>query len=165
MKILETIFAFGIIVVVAVVSVKAAQESCDGPVVVSGFRFDCSCLNVSSGTDKNPPAGECIPKKDVGYRNDYTTCGGCGYDSCTKSNQIVGYIYSACITTYNLAEWVKQVDAYEDCIRLNNGQSNPPIKCEIFWCDYNSCTMPTSGGTPIKADVEVSLGDANDCCD
>ena len=146
-------FVFGIVTGLAAVSVKA---QCDGPVLVPGYTAgSCNCDNSSSS---------CKPSSEtIGYRNDYYKCGGCGYDSCSTTSQTVGYVNPGCVDTPNMAELATLEEAYEDCLRVNNGYGYPPCQPPQF-CDWNACSMATSGGTPITADVETSLGNANDCC-
>jgi hypothetical protein len=156
MKILKTMFALGIVAGLAAVSAKA---QCDGPVVVPGYTAgSCSCSNYQS--DPLPSTGACTASSGIiGYRNTYTTCGGDGYTSCTTSNEVVGYEYTGCLDTPDYAAYSSLLISYDDCVD-NDRPHGMPWKCLLPWCGWNTCTMGT-GGTPLKADVEVSLGD--DC--
>jgi|GEM_PF-5954699 hypothetical protein len=153
MKILKIIFAFGIVAGLAAVSAKA-QEGCDGPVLVPGYTTgSCYC---------DPTSSSCRPTGGtIGYRSDYYTCGGNGYQSCGSESATVGYVNPGCIDTADTGALATLEEAYEDCIRLNNGN---PIPCPPpQFCQWNSCAMATSGGTPITANVVDDLGDYTGC--
>jgi hypothetical protein len=165
MKTLKTMFALGIVAGLAAVSANA-QEGCDGPVLVPGYTAgSCNCVNSTSGSGSSGGSGSCQPSSGtVGYRNDYYTCGGSGYTSCSSESATVGYVNPGCVDTPNTSALVTLEDAYADCIRLNNGTYNPPITCTPpQFCDWNTCSMATSGGTPITANVVDGLGDNNGC--
>ena len=151
MKILKTMFALGIVAGLAVISAKA----CDGPVLVPGYTAgNCTPVNYSETSG----AGACTPSSGViGHRDDYTSCGGDGYTSCTTTNQQVGFENPGCVDTYSQAADTIATMAYIDCMRRNNGDNYPA--CHYRFDQFNTCSMATSGGTPINADVEISLGD------
>jgi len=155
MKMLK-MFALGIVAGLAAVSAKA---QCDGPVIVPGLTAgSCNCASYQS-QDYTPDTGACTPSASViGHRDDYTTCGGDGYTSCTTTYQTVGYTYTGCITTPDFGKYSTLLIGFDDCV--NNDLQHGGGPCRLNWCDWNTCTMGT-GGTPINADVETSLGD--DC--
>lgn len=150
MNILKTMFALGIYAGLAAVSAKA----CDGPVVVPGYTAgSCNCDNQTSSCQ---PSGLVI-----GYRRTYTTCGGDGYDSCSSISLNVGSVNPGCVRTMDTKILKLLQEAYDDCL-IDQGRNHPyPIECNPpKFCDWNSCAMATSGGTPIMGAVMVSLGDA-----
>ena len=118
-------FAFGIVAGLAIVSAKA----CDGPVLVPGYTAG-SCNPVNYSTTSG--AGACVPSSGViGHRADYTTCGGDGYTSCGTTSETVGYENPGCVDTFSQADATRTMDAYQDCIRLNNGTYDPPHSMHI----------------------------------
>ena len=150
---LKTIFVFGIVAGFVVVSAKA----CDGPIDVPGYIAG-SCNPVNNDTTSG--TGSCQPSSGtIGYRNDYNTCGGDGYASCSVGSQTVGRVNPGCVATYSIADATIAMDAYIDCKRINNGGYTPPIQCTYEFSQFNTCSMATSGGTPITADVENYLGE------
>jgi hypothetical protein len=161
---MKKILAVGIITGLAAVSVKTQEGpgGCDGPVDVPGYMVDCtSCINETPGTPTTSPTGHCAPS-GVGYRNDYTTCGGVGYDSCTTQDQIVGHFYPECSSAYWPGQPATAYVAYDDCM-IDVEHHNRLGPCEILWCDLYQCAMPMSGGTAITKPCKVSLGEDTGC--
>ena len=78
--------------------------------------------------------------------------------SCITQNQIVGYVNPGCVDKFDINKEELDLRYYNDCLAKNNP---PGLHCTFEFCDFNDCSaMDTSGatGTPINANVEVSLG-------
>jgi hypothetical protein len=151
---MKIILLAGIIVGLGVISVEA-QENCDGPVTVPGsITGSCSCDNTQT---------KCVASATITVMNDYVTCGGNGYSECGATMQTVGYTNPGCDDTFDVSALASLESAYEDCVRINNG-SYPPVTCTPpAFCQWNTCAIKTSGGTPILRPVQNTLGDLIGC--
>jgi hypothetical protein len=160
---LKSIFGLAIVAGLAALSAEAQDlGGCDGPQLVTGYDLGtCDCVSNTPGGPTGGGTGSCQQSGPSSYVNDYYICGGEGFTYCYTESETVGYSYSGCVDTPNYSSLSQLIDAAVDCARLNNGW--PPISCNFSWCAWNSCAMPTSGGTPITEHVEYELGDANGC--
>jgi hypothetical protein len=74
----------------------------------------------------------------------------------------IGYSGMPCTDTMDLNALVLLQEAYDDCVRHNNGY--PPQKCTPpQFCQWNTCSAGTTGGTPITAQVLFDIGDFTGC--
>jgi len=154
MKIWKIVFTLGIVTGLAAVSAKA-QESCDGPVLVPGYTVgSCDCKNSTLS---------CTPSSStIGYRDDYYECGGIDYDWCSAYNETVGYVNPGCVDQSNIPLLATLQEAYDDCL-IDAAHHNGPGTCPApQFCDWNTCSMGTSG-TPIITPVVEYLGDWTYC--
>ncbi len=151
---MKTILLVGIMAGVATVSAKAQDGGgCDGPVLVAGSTVNtCDCDNTTQG---------CTGSTTV--RNGYYHCGGSGFTYCFQSDDTIGYSNMPCTETHDTDKlWLLQ-EAYDDCQR-DKDKYDPPRTCPpIQYCDWNTCSAGTTGGTAITAQVIDNLGDENGC--
>jgi hypothetical protein len=154
-------YVVGVIAVI-VISAKA-QEGCDGPVTVPGIAPGyCTCVSTANGgPGGSVGSGYCQPVGSTTTQSDYSICGGSGYTYCTCLNETVGYSGLTCTDTTSIAALGGAEQGYEDCMLDQQYHNN--YNCPFSWCVWNTCTMPTSGGTPIVKCVVNDLGDYTGC--
>ena len=151
---MKIMHVMGIIAGLAVVSAKAQEEGCDGPILVGGSTVN-SC-GPCSATEPHCPGSTTV-------RNDYYRCGGSGFTSCSSMNDTVGQSGMPCTLTSDYNALVILQLAYDDCLSDQYKYDPPRICTPPQFCQWNTCSAGTTGGTPIVAQVVYSLGNYTGC--